>query len=156
MLYGKRFGLLQQDVEEESLNFIKAVKTVWKSLSWGRGDFLALLGQFERGSWKKQLRLLCYASQITTPVRAQLVPGFCLLSEMPQPDGENAMWPSGQSWKESCQLAWVTLLPSEAPVVQPCCLQGGTAAFVWDYTNTRGFGVSHSCRQNCRAFGALG
>lgn len=47
MLYGKRFGLLQQDVEEESLNFIKAVKTVWKSLSWGRGDFLALLGRFE-------------------------------------------------------------------------------------------------------------
>ncbi|OWK54493.1 1,25-dihydroxyvitamin D(3) 24-hydroxylase, mitochondrial [Lonchura striata] len=28
VLYGKRFGLLQQDVEEESLNFIKAVKTM--------------------------------------------------------------------------------------------------------------------------------
>ncbi|KAL7985583.1 hypothetical protein Chor_004153 [Crotalus horridus] len=28
MLYGKRFGLLQRDVEEESLNFIKAVKTM--------------------------------------------------------------------------------------------------------------------------------
>ncbi|NWU26214.1 CP24A protein, partial [Dyaphorophyia castanea] len=28
VLYGKRFGLLQQDVKEESLNFIKAVKTM--------------------------------------------------------------------------------------------------------------------------------
>ncbi|XP_034288923.1 1,25-dihydroxyvitamin D(3) 24-hydroxylase, mitochondrial isoform X1 [Pantherophis guttatus] len=28
VLYGKRFGLLKQDVEEESLNFIKAVKTM--------------------------------------------------------------------------------------------------------------------------------
>ncbi|NWH40512.1 CP24A protein, partial [Chloropsis hardwickii] len=28
VLYGKRFGLLQQDVGEESLNFIKAVKTM--------------------------------------------------------------------------------------------------------------------------------
>lgn len=42
MLYGKRFGLLQEDVEEESLNFIKAVKTVWKALSWGCGDFFFL------------------------------------------------------------------------------------------------------------------
>lgn len=30
VLYGKRFGLLQQDVGEEGLNFIKAVKTVWR------------------------------------------------------------------------------------------------------------------------------
>lgn len=44
MLYGKRFGLLQQDVEEESLNFIKAVKTVWMSLYLGLYRFFYCCG----------------------------------------------------------------------------------------------------------------
>lgn len=53
MLYGKRFGLLQQDVEEESLNFIKAVKTVWKGLSWGWGEVFSPL-QLRRGRSLKE------------------------------------------------------------------------------------------------------
>lgn len=51
MLYGKRFGLLQKDVEEESLNFIKAVKTVWRSLYRVCFDLLLLL---MRGYLKKE------------------------------------------------------------------------------------------------------
>lgn len=95
MLYGKRFGLLQQDVEEESLNFIKAVKTVWKGLSWGWGEFFFPLAvkerqKFKGGSWKKQLRFLCWASK-----RCPADPGVLLLCGMPQPGREYPEGPAG-------------------------------------------------------------